>query len=136
VGEVSEAAQIVGKNYSTKYEIQSKVELRAMFNGAPFRPIYFVAERRCRIVGFAGCVVSWMDYGAYEILWVNVMPKYQGEGIGQALVAHTLAYIKEQDRAKFALLTARGSLVSFYRSKFGFKSMGRKGDEHLMRLIL
>ncbi|MGD1003494.1 MAG: hypothetical protein ABR884_02865 [Minisyncoccia bacterium] len=65
-GEARKAAAIVGENYSRKYELSARKEIGDMFatGGGP-RPVYFVAEERGQIIGFAGYIQSWMDYNIY-----------------------------------------------------------------------
>ena len=96
------ASKIVGLNYSKKDEILSKIELEAMFEKYTYAPKYIVAEENKKIVGFAGYIMSWMDYHVYNIFWVNVAPKHQGKGIGIKLVKRAILEIQKNKGYKVA----------------------------------
>jgi ribosomal protein S18 acetylase RimI-like enzyme len=93
--DVITCAAIVGANYSKKYQKSSTFELLDMFNKISIKPTYFVAEEKEELVGFAGFIQSWMDYNIYQIFWVNVLPEWQGKGIGKALVAKIITEIRK-----------------------------------------
>lgn len=127
-------SKIVGMNYSKKYGKRAKLEIEAMFKNYVYKPEYFVAEHNGKIMGFAGCIQSWMDYSIYQIFWVNVLREYQGKGTGTLLVERALRVIKKKREAKFVLLTTKKP--SFYR-KFGFRILIKIGkNEYLMSLNL
>ncbi len=132
--EVPNASKIVGINYSKKYEKSSKLEIQAMFSDYIIKPEYLCAEEEHNILGFAGYMQSWMDYSAYEIFWVNVLPGHQRKGIGTFLVNAILAKIKKKRGAHIVLLTT--DKPGFYRN-LGFKTLAKfKKTNHLMILKL
>lgn len=137
--EVTDAALIVGKNYSRQYELLARKELGDMFTRGGPRPVYFVAKEYGLIVGFAGYIQSWMDYSIYQIFWVNVHPAHQGEGVGKALMMRLIREVRKKKNAHLILLTAdeQKGLPSYYSKNFGFNTLKKFGSHyHLMSLSL
>lgn len=136
--EVYNAASIVGRNYSKRYGMYAAREILATFTNTVIPPNYLVAEEKGTMLGFCGYIQSWMDYGVYQIYWVNVLPEEQGKGIGTALVNAAVKKIKAirgNNKATMILLTAKGKNVVFYKKKFGFKKLHLLDeDEYLMGL--
>ena len=131
--EIERAAHVIRRNYSASDARKAKLEFEAMFGDSPVKPTYLVAELNKEAVGIVGYVQSWMDYRAYEVFWVNVLPEHQSQGIGTRLMTHVLALLRKKKPA-FILLTARNHRYGFYKKKFGFKSVGQKGTKRLMCL--
>ncbi len=133
--DIKQAAEIVGKNYSKKWDKVAARELGEMFGKSVVKPNYVVAEENGKIVGFAGYMQSWMDYNVYLIFWVNVHPERQKEGIGRKLVTVAIDRIKSNKKAELVLLTATHRNAKYYREKFGFKVLQSFGEEdNLMSL--
>ena len=135
--EINSAARIVGKNYTKEYARMAKAEISAMFQKGANQPVYFVVEDQGKILGFAGHIQSWMDYNAYEVFWVNVLPEHQKQGIGKQLVSKVISEIKKKNNAKIILLTANEEVgnPTYYKNKFGFKTLEKFGKSyHLMSL--
>jgi N-acetylglutamate synthase-like GNAT family acetyltransferase len=137
------ASKLVGLNYSKEYEKSSKKEIDATFKNKIIAPKYIVAEEEGKLVGFAGFIQSWMDYGIYQIFWVNVEPKHQGKGIGTKLINEIIKRVKNKkgrDKANMILLTTTSP--EFYE-RFGFeqilvitKDKKKNKKEYLMKLTL
>jgi ribosomal protein S18 acetylase RimI-like enzyme len=121
--DIPQAASIVGKNYSKKWEKTSTMELHSMFSNAAIKPVYWVAEDKEKIIGFAGCIQSWMDYNIYQIFWVNVLPEYQRQGIGKKLVGKLIREIKKKKGVHLIQLTASIPNAGYYKHHFGFKTL-------------
>ena len=119
--DIKSAAKIVGQNYSKKYEQSSTLELTDMFAKTSNNPVYYVAEEKGVVVGFAGYIQSWMDYNIYQIFWVNVTPSLQRKGIGKQLVARVIKEIKK--KKKVCLIQLTTSSPAYYKKQFGFKSL-------------
>jgi predicted N-acetyltransferase YhbS len=137
--DISTAAAIVDKNYSRKYQKLAANEFKAMFTQAVSHPIYFVAEEHGEVIGLAGYVQSWMDYGVYELFWVNVAPERQSHGIGTKLVSRVIRAIRQTRDSRLIILTADASryLPTYYAKRFGFKSLRAFSDTYrLMALSL
>lgn len=131
--EISQAADIVRKNYSAEYGEAATREISAMFDNPTIPPQYLVAEQDGRILGFAGYIQSWMDYNAYEIFWVNVEPEHQRRGIGSALVSRVLEDIREKEALTVLLTT---SSPNYYETKFGFKTVNKfKSGKYSMMVL-
>jgi ribosomal protein S18 acetylase RimI-like enzyme len=80
-----------------------------------------------------------MDYGLYELYWINIHPDHQNKGIGKKLVAHIIEAIKKEPEALEILLTANigEGLPSYYTKYFGFKALLTFGTKYqLMTLTL
>ena len=134
--DVSACARIVGMNYSEKYLRTSQEEIASMFSNAAVTPIYWVAEADGHIVGFAGYIQSWMDYSIYQIFWVNVLPDLQRRGVGQKLVRKLITEVRKKNGSELIQLTATKPNATYYRTKFGFKSIIKINNtpEYLMYL--
>lgn len=139
--EIEKAASIVRKNYSPKYGRLASRELRTMFGKGAIKPTYFAAisDQGSKLIGFVGYTQSWMDYGVYEIFWVNVSPQYQHRGVGKQLVNTAIAAIKREKGSREILLSANFTegLPKYYQKHFGFKTIRVFGDGyHLMALTI
>jgi ribosomal protein S18 acetylase RimI-like enzyme len=138
--DIDQAAAIVGRNYSKKYEKSSHLELSDMFDAGVIKPTYFVAEEDDKIIALAGFIQSWMDYSLYEIFWVNVLPEKQRLGLGQKMVWRLISEIKKKKGACGILLTANGlkNIPKWYKNKFKFKTIQKfeKNNDDIMYLSL
>lgn len=133
-------AEIVRLNYSKKYEKLATSEVKEMFNKSSMRPKYYVAENQQNVIGFGGYNQSMIDYGIYQMFWVNVHPKWQRKGIGKLLVTKVITDIKRRKDSNLIILTAdttNGNEV-YYNKNFGFKRIQKleNGQSSLMSLCL
>ena len=78
-----------------------------MFGKGSVCPSYIVAEEKGKIIGFAGYMVSGIDYAIYQIFWVNVTPSRQRQGIGKMLMKKVISGIKKDKKAKLIILPSR-----------------------------
>lgn len=113
------------------------LELAEARSGANWRPSYFKASVEEKIVGFAGWNYSWVNYDVYELCWCNVLPEYQGKGIGRKLVEVRLSTIRNIGGQVVLLTTHRPEIYE----RYGFKSLSSfnlwaHGKTHLMSLEL
>jgi predicted N-acetyltransferase YhbS len=130
-GDIDECTAIVRTNYSVAFAKSAAKELKEMFGSAHIKPLYFVAEEKGEIVGFAGCVESWVDYGTYEIFWLNVAPEKQRRGIGKKLVATILTELKKR---KPDLVLLSTTAPDYYKKHFGFRTLAIMTEYRLMGL--
>ncbi|MES2213457.1 MAG: GNAT family N-acetyltransferase [Patescibacteria group bacterium] len=126
--DITQAATIVGKNYNKKYQRSATLELKDMFGKSQVTPIYFVAEEKGKILGFAGFSQSWMDYSIWTIFWVNVLPNLQKQGIGKLLVDRVIKEIRKKKNAKLILLSAK--IPDYYVKHFDFKTIDKVDDSY------
>lgn len=119
--DIDTCAGIVRENYEVKYEKSAKIEMREMFGKAPIRPTFVVAEEGKKIVGFAGCMQSWMDYHVYLIFWVNVKPSEQKRGIGKRMIGQILTLLKKKKGADYVILTTKSP--KYYAEHFSFETL-------------
>lgn len=113
--------KIIISNYSKKYRPIVRRDLGAVFTGKWKKPTFVVAEVGGKIIGGAGYSESWMDTTVCEIFWVNVSKKFQGRGIGTALVA---ALVKKITRQKYSAILLSTDKPDFYKP-MGFKIIQR-----------
>ena len=110
-------------NYPKRYYKSVKRELLSAFKNYAYKPKYIVAEDGGNVVGFAGYINSWMDYHIYQIFWVNVHPKFQGRGIGTALMKRAIKEIKKNkgDAKPYAILLIDTSKHPPFYRRLGFE---------------
>jgi len=114
--DAEKCASIVRANWGDALYYNALLEIAEMFGSSRWRPHYFVAEIDGKIVGYAGFKTAWILWNVKELVWVNVLPEYQGFGVGSALTEHRLKKLREDETALALLMTKRRS---FFK-KFGF----------------
>lgn len=97
----------------------SQPEFMEMFTASAWRPFFYVAEDRGRLVGMAGWNTSWLTYGIYNLFWVAVIRDRRKEGIGKALVDRCLGDLEPLADA-IMLMTG---IPGFYEKNWGFKTL-------------
>lgn len=105
-------------------------EISHALNGSmKWPPEYFVFEISKEIVGFAGMMPSWLMYGVWDLIWINVKKDFQGQSIGSQL---THLRISEIDRLGGSVINLMTKNTKFF-SKFSFKTTYRyQGGWNLM----
>lgn len=135
--DILSCSKIIEKNYSKKYRDNSILEMKEMFGNSKIKPKYIVAEENNKIRGFGGYIQSWIDYGIYQIFWINVDPEFQRKNIGTKIVNEIIKEIKSLEgwAKKASLVELSTSKPEFYEKKFGFKKVyNKKDNEYLMVL--
>jgi ribosomal protein S18 acetylase RimI-like enzyme len=100
--------------------------------------ISLVAVEEKRVVGFVISQVMTNSFGLDQSGWIKnlgVLPKYMGEGIGQALATHLFETYRKREITE--IFTASrwdwGDLLSFFKSlgfdRSGFINLYKKLDE-------
>ncbi len=139
-GDLDSVAEIVRLNYAKKYEKLATAEVQEMFKKSSMPPKYYVVENQEKIIGFAGYNQSMIDYGIYQMFWVNVHPKWQKKGIGKLLVTKVINEIKRKKESNLIILTADNTNGNedYYKKNFGFKRIQKleDGQSSLMSLCL
>jgi N-acetylglutamate synthase-like GNAT family acetyltransferase len=114
---------IIAQTFAKEDAATAKGELIAIMKGASCEHIFLVAFIDGAMVGLAGLVQSWLDFNAYEILWVGVRPGLQGLGVGQTIIKELLKQagsIKGRSAVRTILLSTEA--VGFFK-KCGFTSI-------------
>lgn len=93
---------------------------------------FFVAEVDGNPVGFVACDANWLSFfeneEVGEIHEIFVHPKWQGRGIGSALLLKALDYAKERGRTIAELWVGiRNVKAKKFYEKFGFRESGSWG---------
>jgi len=104
---------------------------------------FFVAEQEGEIIGMInGCASSQgtitddlFEPQGHEpsaknqmIFGLAVLPQYQRQGVGAALMEHMIGFCKETKMEK-VILTCKQEKIEYY-SKFGFENMGVSASVH------
>jgi ribosomal protein S18 acetylase RimI-like enzyme len=129
--DIPECLHIVRRNWSLETAQSCHVELGQSFGTAVWRPIFYVACDAA-ILGLAGYSVSWMNYGIYDITWVNVDPSHQRRGVGKSLVDRCLHDIS----AVGSLVMLSTDKPEYYEQHWGFLRCFTHDGHVIMRLVL
>jgi N-acetylglutamate synthase-like GNAT family acetyltransferase len=128
---------IISRTFSKDDAATAKGEIATVMKGASCEHFFIVAFINKTMVGLAGLVQSWLDFNAYEILWVGVAPELQGHGIGALLIGNIIKRaktIKGHHTVRTILLSTEA--IKFFK-KCGFKSiapLATGGDLMIMNL--
>lgn len=123
---------IVRENWGIATAQSCHVELGQAFGEAVWKPIFYVAETGGQVVGVGGYCVSWMNYGIYDITWINVLAAMQRRGIGRLIVNRCLDDI----RAVGLLAMLSTDIPEYYERWWGFERCFAYGHDTVMRLPL
>lgn len=92
---------------------------------------FVVAELGAKIVGYACWGLAAMSPAVHDLYWIVVSPEAQGAGIGQALLRHVEADVRER-RGVSVLIETEGSSAYEPARRFylaaGYAEAGRIGD--------
>lgn len=125
------------KSNSPNYPINhAKKEIKEMFSDSLIKPVYFVAEENKKIVGVGGFSRSWSDMEITNIFWINVLPEFQGKGIGKKIIEKIIREIGKLIKPGIKMIVLSSNKPKFWR-RFGFKKLNKyDGDYWLMGKIL
>jgi ribosomal protein S18 acetylase RimI-like enzyme len=128
----ADCLRIVAENYDPTMALNCDRELSDMFSNSSFPPRFFVLKEDDEVIGLGCYTISWMDYGVYEISWINIDREHQGRGLGTFLVSRILEELHGK-KARAILLFA-SKAVSLYE-RLGFRRACEiSGGDHLMVL--
>jgi ribosomal protein S18 acetylase RimI-like enzyme len=127
----AECLRIVAENYDRTMALNLDRELSDVFSNSSFPPRFFVLKQDNEVIGLGCYTISWMDYGVYEISWINVDQQHQGRGLGTFLVSRIIEELQAK-KARVILLFA-SKAVSLYE-RLGFMRVAAFGHDHLMVL--
>lgn len=129
--EIKDAVNIVVKNYDKKEGYWANKELEIILNSEKHKFDYsnvLCAVIGNKIVGFVSYSWSWISDDIAELLWLNILPDYQCQGIGKMLVKkciENLRKIKKTNkhyRPKLLLSTRMKKFEKRYKD-LGFKTI-------------
>ena len=134
--DVMPCLQIIKDNWVSPRESRkpqiAHSELNQAFTNDIWKPTFYVAYNdQNHVLGLAGYHISWIDYGIYEISWVNVRQYVQGGGIGKVLVSQCLEDIFIVGHT--AMLATH---IPEYFEKFGFETIGHYGKPPEMNIMM
>ncbi len=93
--------------------------------------LFVVAERDEAVVGYACWGIASMSLAVYDLYWIVVSPDAQGGGIGQALLRHAEADVRDRDGHSLLIETegspAYAAARRFYLAA-GYTEAGRVAD--------
>lgn len=130
--DIPSCLHIVNENWGQTISQSCHIEFGQAFGNAVWKPIFYVVEIDQTVVGMAGYAVSWMNYGIYDITWVNVDPLFQRNGIGKMLVSRCIDDIK----AIGSLIMISTDIPDYYKQHWGFIDCFKYGKDSIMRLEL
>jgi GNAT superfamily N-acetyltransferase len=89
----------------------------ALRSNAWRKPRFWVARGYYEIIGFAGLCQSGINYHVFEFTWCNVLPEYQGKGVGRALVERRIEAARDAGGKVIILTTMKPEVYL----RYGFK---------------
>jgi GNAT superfamily N-acetyltransferase len=93
--------------------------------------LFTVAERDAKVLGYACWGLAAMSPSVYDLYWIVVSPEAQGGGVGQALLGHVEADVRER-RGHTVLIETEGSPPYEAARRFylaaGYREAGRVGE--------
>ena len=119
---------IVAKNWDYETAFRFSNEVEHCWSNMDSPPIYYVAEYRGKIIGFAGMIPSWLMFGVWEFIWINILPEHQKFGVGKQLMEHRIREVLRQDGR---LILAMTKEVDYFK-QHGFNVDRSFGDWKLM----
>jgi N-acetylglutamate synthase-like GNAT family acetyltransferase len=123
--DVGPMIEIIKKTFSKEDAATAKHEIGTIFSGAACEQHFIVAIANKQIIGLAGLVQSWLDFNAYEILWVAVRPDFQKNGIGLMIIKELLAKAKMfKGHAAVRTVLLSTEAIAFFE-KCGFTSIAK-----------
>jgi N-acetylglutamate synthase-like GNAT family acetyltransferase len=136
--DVPQILKIIRSNNPKYPKRLMKKEIKEMFSRALLKPTYLIVEQERKIIGCGGFTRSWADNTIFNIFWINILPDFQGKGIGTRLIkgmVKTIKGIKEKPKAK--MITLSTNKPRLYK-KIGFEKLGKKydGDYFLMGKVI
>ena len=133
MSDVDACCRIVRDNWGRPESERFAQQVSLVWADIEYTPIYYIADNEGgEVVGFAGMMQSYIMYGVWDFIWINVKKEFQKEGVGKRLVEYRLAEIKRCDGRAVHLMTQSPD----YFSKFGFSIAQHYGPWKLMTLWL
>lgn len=128
------ACDLVRYNWGDEAAERARGQIHEYFKGGPYAPVFFVADiggpGLVKIAGFAAYCPSMIMKDAYDLIWIAIDKKYQGQDIGRRLTDHRLVEIVKRGGKMVSLLTQKPG----YFKKFGFEVAREMDSWHLMVL--
>jgi len=128
--DISAVKEIITENWSTAVATNAVNEMEEMFfTTSLWPPKYIVAlDEQNKIIGCAGYKSSWLMANTYEFIWINVLKRYQYQGVGSVLTRERLKAIEKLGGNLILVMTH----TPFFFEKFGFNKTSEFDGWHLM----
>lgn len=116
--DIPELLHIIKQAWGEETARSAHVEFNESFSNAVWKPVGYVVSNQGCLYGCATYTASWLNYGIYDLAWVCIHEKYQGQGIGKLLVNKCLEDIK----AVGTLVALTTDKPEYYTKHWNFKS--------------
>lgn len=118
---------LVDENWGRVAEERASCQMMDYFkNISEYAPEFVVAmDGAGNLLGFAGYQRSMRMHGVFDLIFLAVDKKYQGQGIGTALTDHRLDAIRKLDGSAVFCVTQKPK----YFNRFGFLTGSHLGNE-------
>jgi N-acetylglutamate synthase-like GNAT family acetyltransferase len=134
---VMQCLAIIKENWVSPRESRkpqiAHAEINQAFTNDIWKPTFYVAlDDLNYVLGLAGYHISWLDYGIYEISWVNVSSVWQSKGVGKTLVQKCLEDISTLGHT--AMLATH--IPDYFSTNFGFEKIANYGVPPEMTIMM
>jgi len=124
-GEMERCCDLARDNWGITPAERCREQFIEYWKGGKYAPTFFVAvDDEDKVMGFAAYARSMLMKGAFELIWIAVDPKHQGDGVGKALTEHRLADITEREGQMVLLVTQK----PYYFMRFNFFKLHHIGN--------
>jgi len=132
-GEKINCVELVRDNWGDDAADRCEEQFVEYFRGGKYNPVFRVAvDDREKVIGFAAYQRTMLMKDAFDLIWIAVDKKHQGDSVGKALTNWRLAEIDEEGGQMVQLVTQKPG----YFEKFGFKKIAALGNDWYLMLKL
>ncbi len=138
--DVDFCCELAMENWGLAAADRCRLQLIESFKKGPYSPVFGIADigdplsrdYHSMPVGFAAFCPSMLMKGAFDLIWIAVHRRYQGQTVGKALVDWRVNEIRKRDGQMMLLVTQK----PYYFSKFGFFKLHHLGNDWYLMLKL
>lgn len=131
--DIAQCADLAGVNWGPEAKARARDQMLEMFKGGKHAPHFYVACSEVQpdiVLGFSGFRPSWVMRDAYDLIWIAVLKRAQGIGLGRLLTETRMSEIKRRGGAMVSLVTQKPEF--FWR--FGFGTIFRLDDGWMLMM--